>query len=154
MVNNLSCIQDVVNSDLCISCGACASVVPEGTIKMRYSSKFHRDIPFINDKNISGSGKEFYVCPGKGYNIVEMGSFYSDKNLSYDIDLGFIDKHWAIHSRNKRILENASSGGIITSISHFLLSTKKVQGIVCTKFIYSNKGPKPISFIACSIEEL
>jgi coenzyme F420 hydrogenase subunit beta len=61
---------------------------------------------------------------------------------------------YAVRSLVPRILENASSGGIITATAHHLLSTGQVTGVVATSLAYGPDGPRPRSMIARDIETL
>ncbi len=146
----MNTINEVVKNRLCVSCGACGYYVQNRELILRYNKKYYLEVPCIDIE----SEEAFNICPGKGYDISELGKKSSDTTNSYDVDLGFVDYAWAVHSNNSKILENASSGGIMTEIAYFLLESKFVNGVISTKYIYSNAGPVPYSFIATSLDEL
>ena len=143
-------ISNVVKARLCVSCGACCYISSGDSVKMNFSKRHFMDIPFV----MKEEQKSFDVCPGKGYDIFELGNENSNGIKDYDIDLGFVDEKWAIHSNNPTILENASSGGIMTTIASYLLENNLVNGIVATKFEYGLKGPRPVGIIATTLDEL
>ena len=155
MHSKITCIQDVIKQNLCISCGACVSAAPVNTIELRYDHKYDMYIPVIIQPNlVDGRGDEFIVCPGKGVDLIRLSKTVSKNVETNDSYLGYIDGVWAAHSNNVGILENASSGGIMTEIASFLLSSGRVNGIITTKLDYNEKGPVPKTIIAKSIDEL
>lgn len=141
-------LEDVINADLCIACGAC-----KGISKSAISYFEHRGIPIPQlDKNEAES--LFQFCPGKGYDILKMGRDLYGNESKYDVDLGFYNSFYAAKTKDPEILKNASSGGMITTLLDYLISTNMVQGAVVTKFSYGPGGPSPMPYIAINKNEL
>jgi coenzyme F420 hydrogenase subunit beta len=60
----------------------------------------------------------------------------------------------AAHSTDPAIIENASSGGVMTQIAAHLLESKRVDGVTATRFVYSPPGPRTEGYVARSWEQL
>jgi coenzyme F420 hydrogenase subunit beta len=61
---------------------------------------------------------------------------------------------WAAHSNDPDILERAASGGVMTAIALYLITSGKVDGAVVTRIKYGSPGPRPETYIARFSEEL
>lgn len=145
MINN---IKQVVDNNLCISCGACVLHSEENdSFMIERSGIFIPNIKYINEE-------AFDICPGKGYSIVELGNKLFPYAENYDIELGRWKQALVAHSTSDKILKNASSGGVMTGIANYLLENNYVNGVVSTIIEYGENGPRPRSFIATSVEEL
>ena len=148
-------IQGIVRRKLCISCGACVSAAPRGSMRMVLNERKGIFVPEILDPAaVSGTGPEYEVCPGKGAPIVQMGrTLYGDAD-HYRMEIGWYREIVACHSNNPRILEHASSGGVMTDVAHYLMETGYVDGVTVAKFLYGGKGPRAASYIARDLDGL
>jgi coenzyme F420 hydrogenase subunit beta len=148
-------IQEVVNKGLCISCGACSAASSLGRVKMQESVPRGMYFPTLSQKSPKwGRGTEFEVCPGKGYEIVEIGKDLFEDALAHDINLGRWIGAWASQATTESLMERASSGGVMTAIADYLLGKNFVQGVVVTRMTYGVGGPRPETIIATSRDEL
>jgi coenzyme F420 hydrogenase subunit beta len=148
-------IQDIVRCGLCVSCGACVSAAPQGTMRMVLEKRRGVFLPEIFDAaRVSGTGPEYDVCPGKGAPVVRMGRELFGDAGHHRPELGWYRELVACHSNDKRILERASSGGVMTDIARFLLERGHVDGVTVSKFTYGPGGPRTASFIAHDLDGL
>jgi coenzyme F420 hydrogenase subunit beta len=148
-------IQEVVRYRLCISCGACVNAVPAGAIQMVFDEKSHIFLPKILDSAcVSGQGLEFTVCPGKGLPINEIAEKIYGTADHNTFELGRYRLAIVARAVNQRILENASSGGVMTAIAHYLIEKGLIQGTTASRFVYGPSGPRTESFIARSLDAL
>ena len=145
----MSGIERIVAKGMCMSCGACSAAKYE----LRPSKKTGMIYPISSEK--SNKEMALRVCPGKGYNIDDIvkdaknGTKYSSFELGRYISIG------AVRSTNPTLIPNASSGGVMSAFSKFLLDTGEVSGIISTRMNYSsNEGPRPEPFIASNADEL
>jgi coenzyme F420 hydrogenase subunit beta len=141
-------IQQVVQHDLCISCGACAVAAADPVDFVERKGIFVPDGKVLKDTNL------LKYCPGKGYEIIKMGQDCWGKATEYDIDIGRYKSFVAARSTSSEVCKNASSGGVITAILLHLLDSGSVSGAVVTKFEYGKHGPTPVSYIARNKSEL
>jgi len=154
-MSEIRSVQEVVRLGLCISCGACVSAAPQGTMKMVLDENQGIFIPkIIEPARVSGDGCEFAVCPGKGLPISEMARNLYDSAAHASFELGRYRLAVAARTTNCRILENASSGGVMTDIAQYLLEKGLVQGVTASRFVYGPPGPRTQVFIARCLEEL
>lgn len=141
-------IKQVVNTGLCVSCGACTIMGKnEDTFMVEKNGIFIPNLDYINEES-------FDICPGKGYPIIKLGNELFSDAANNSIDLGRWEEAYAIRSMDEEILKNASSGGIMTSIAKYLLENSYVDGVVTTKIEYGVNGPRPKSFIATNFNDL
>lgn len=143
-------ISEVVKTGLCIGCGICT--YSDGIEKMVYSKKHGQGIPNLT-KDIYNDALAFEICPGKGYNILKDSKNYYG-TMSYNTELGFVDKAFAAHSNSKKVLKNASSGGIMAEFLIYILKNKIVDKVAVTKFLYTQDGPKTLTFLTKDINEI
>lgn len=154
-MGKVSSIQEVVSHGLCVSCGACVSAAPVGSMRLALDEEMGIFVPEIIDPGrVRGDGVEFDVCPGKGLAIKKMASELYGACSHSSFELGRYRLATAAHTTNQRILENASSGGVMTDISLYLLEKNVVDGVTASRFIYGAPGPRTEAFIAHSLEEL
>lgn len=154
-MSEIRSIQEVVRCCLCVSCGACVSAAPPGSMKMVLDQKRGIFVPKIIDSTrVSGEGDEFAVCPGKGLPINRMVQELYGTAWHDTFELGRYRLGVAARSTDDRILENASSGGVMTGIAYYLLEKRLIQGVTAARFIYGLQGPRTEVFIARCLEEL
>ena len=147
MVNS---IKEVVENDLCISCGACTFSCDKSDVKMQESKNKGVYLPRVSEE----LEDSFDICPGKGYEIEGIAKSIFPEAKHNDIDLGRWSGAYSVHSNLEKITKNAASGGIMVGIAQYLLEEKVVSGVLTTKFKYGPNGPRPESFIATNVDEL
>ena len=103
-------IKEVVKSHLCIGCGLCT--IDKETQGIQLSHKNDCLVP--KNVKVSDTSLANIICPGKGYDIKVTGENLFANEAKYSLQLGYINSLYASHSLNDEVLENASSGGIIT----------------------------------------
>lgn len=143
--------SDVINQNLCISCGLCAYKGSADMIMKKgiYLPQFKKNLRRQEDEL-------FYdICPGKGYDIFNMGkTLFNNVKCKYDYRIGYYQSIGALYSTDVDFIKKSSSGGIMPALAFFLLEEKIVDGILTVRFKYTSKGPVPEPFIAKNKEEL
>lgn len=146
-------IKEVIKSNLCIGCGICT--IDKETEGMIYS---HRNDCFIpKNHNLDNNSLANVICPGKGYSIVQNGKDIFQNSASqteYDIDLGYYRSFSAVRSLSYEVLDNASSGGVMTETLLYLLRKKIVDKVSVTTFQYSPKGINTKSYLTSNEEDI
>ncbi len=122
-------INTVVNSGLCLQCGACYSICPVDAIKI---SSDIDSRPVVNNE-CTNCRKCLRVCPGLNPLQIDDG----------DPILGPIERCYLGYSSNSEIRFKSSSGGIISSLNIYLLQNNIVDGVICLRqsreSIYKNE---------------
>lgn len=94
------------------------------------------------------------VCPGLGVDFDGLAAAFVDRSAFHHSDLGYWNGAWVAHSASAAVLEQASSGGVMTEIASHLLESGRVKGVVATRMRYGPPGPRPETFLARSRAEL
>ena len=145
----MSEIESIVAKGMCMSCGACSAA----GYKLRPSKKTGMIYPVSTKK--SNEEMALNVCPGKGYYIEGLTEETKNGVRHTSFELGRYLSIGAVRSSDPVLLANASSGGVMTAFSKFLLDTGVVSGIISTRMDYSSpEGPRPEPFIATNAKEL
>lgn len=108
-------VNVTVCSGLCCSCGICAAVCPVSCI--HFERKKETYLPIIDEAACIRCGKCLKICPGYSYT-------YEEEENMPPICL-------TVYTKDEEILENASSGGAVTSMVQKLLQ----EGIYETAFL-------------------
>jgi coenzyme F420 hydrogenase subunit beta len=147
--SDMNTIADVVDSGLCIGCGLCA--YSDAIKQTRHSVKAAQSIPVITDANRNDQFA-FAICPGKGYKIIEEGKRLYE-TAKYDLHLGYSYKEYVAFSNDRKVLANASSGGIMSHIAIYLLDQNIVDRVLTTYFSYGDE-PRTVCTLAASRNDI
>lgn len=144
----------VTYNKMCISCGACV-FASNGKVHLNESKSDGMYLPHIvsdlKDEEIYNIKK---ICPANGYKINAIADDLFGNKCKCDYRIGRFHNLYVVKSRSEKILKKASSGGIMTSLSIFLLEKNIVQGIVSTIFTYNKGEIFPMTKIFTSPNEL
>ena len=141
---NLNSRKQVYKHDMCLGCGLCT--LANNVIMVQRHGRYLPSV-LVDNEIIENS------CPARGYNIKEEGHKLFG-NVNYRYEIGYYRRLCLAHSTDNEILENASSGGVMTQIAHYLLSNKLVDGVISNKFVYNENVVRTETFIAYSLEQL
>jgi len=120
-------LQQVVKHRNCAGCGACVLFSNETSKMVRTPSG-----PIPDFENASFEEAALNICPGIGINYPELYEHhYGGQPLSYLH--GEIKKVRVGFSGSPDIRKNGASGGVITSVSKYLLKKGMVDGVVCVQ---------------------
>ena len=99
-------------NNLCIECGICAAICPHNAIEIK--KKNFNYLPILNEK-CTNCGLCKKVCPMN--NICD--NYDSNKSIEKSI-LGEYKAIYSAKTLDRKILENATSGGVLTQLIKFL----------------------------------
>ena len=102
-------ISSVVENNLCVSCGICAGVCPKKSIASVY--RRGRYLPTIDENSCVNCGLCHKVCPGKSSDYVT-----PYQNKSPNILFGEFKSCLAVQTKDKEILAQSNSGGVVTTL--------------------------------------
>lgn len=142
----LDSINKVISKGFCLGCGLCHIIDNNAEIMEKNGN-------IISNYLKHGDGDHISICPAAGYDIYNLGKeIHSAKHYSYE--LGWYNDIHLVQSLDETILRHASSGGVMTTIALYMLEQGYADGIICTKYSYKGKTPRPESYVARSKEEL
>ncbi len=110
----MSTVQLTTDWNMCISCGICKAVCPQKCINNKEESGMN--LPSIDKDLCVACGKCFKVCPGKGVDYLKNGSLEGR-----DFWRGSYKGIYIAKTKNSRLLHDAVSGGVATTLVKYLL---------------------------------
>lgn len=146
----LKSVEDVVKKNMCMGCGICQ--VSSQAQGMRYRKQNDCYVPIIQKQTKDELANQ--VCPGMGYAIADTAKELFGEHANYYLNIGYVNQLYAAHSVEDRILENASSGGMITSILLYLLKHKMVDKVSVTQFVCDGAGVSTKTFLTSDPAEV
>lgn len=147
-------LEDVKKANLCLGCGLCTlNLSSNDVLKMHYSSVKGHSVPIFENTKSNNAIIGFDSCPGKGYQIETLAREYKLGN-NFNSDLGLYDNIFSVTAESNKVLANASSSGIMTTILDYMIQSKIVDRAIVTKFKYTRNGPVAEPFTTNNIAEL
>lgn len=117
MIKEKRTVEQIVQSENCVSCGVCSASCPKGAIQMDYIVKDGLYKPVIQEKSCIKCGVCLKFCPAANY--------WNDKSI-----MGEYSKLLLAHSTNARVRHWATSGGVINEIVRYLLDQEIVSRVL------------------------
>jgi len=121
--------REVVDQDLCTHCGTCVGICPAGCLEIKNSEK--GPIPHLVGKCETCS-LCVEICPGKYVDFGELNKSIFRKEA--DPYLGFYEKIFVGHARDKTIRISGSSGGVVTQILISMLKKELITKAIVLGF--------------------
>jgi coenzyme F420 hydrogenase subunit beta len=141
--------EEVVDEDLCISCGACAATCITRCIEMVYGKpKVERQ---VNRSECVKCGTCWFQCPRSFIDLDTLTKQVFGK--LGDENVGNYQEIYAARSTDPEILKIAQDGGIGTALLSYAFEKGIVEGAAVA--LRSEESPwKPVDFIARNKEDL
>lgn len=141
----------IVKENRCISCGVCARVCPSTAIQMILDVVRGSYVPVIDSTNCTSCGLCKQVCfaTNSHFSPVECSKVHND----FCSFLGTNVSCYFGHSKDHEMRFRATSGGVVTTILHFLFDRNYVDGAIVAG-IESGTLPLAKSFIAKNKDDL
>jgi len=119
---------------LCVGCGICAALCPQGSIQMEFSPVHGFFLPSRSmDQCDTACGFCERVCPFVPENSdtaeISRGLFGSSEGIRHDDVLGYFHGTFAGYSEEHRM--TSASGGLVTWLLETLLERGEIDGALC-----------------------
>jgi len=124
---NIEGIHQIVRDGLCHRCGACIGFCPVGTIGLTKNA-YPTKIADCIDCNICVQS-----CSGVSVDYPAIGKQFFDDSYDYnrpDTKMGEVQRAYIAHASDKEIRSGAASGGAVTQIFDFLISSGRIKGAI------------------------
>ena len=145
-------ITSVVKDDLCMGCGSCASMCPEGAISLVKDEAYGSFIAQIYSSRCIGCGICFAVCPGHAIDVDKLSDKFLPDTLE-DERLGPYLNCYIGHAADQQTRYEGSTGGMVTSILLYALESGMIDGaLVASLPSDGTLTPKP--YIARTTKEI
>jgi len=153
ILSNSKNISKVVKGGLCLQCGICLSICQNSCIILKRDNN-QNYTPIVNERCCTKCGLCLKVCPGFGVNFNSLISQHDGKEqrIKHTLIGEYINAFLGF-SREKRIRERASSGGVVPTILLNLFETRKIDGALVVR----NKEKDPFNpeyFVAKTKQEI
>ncbi|MFC1786437.1 Coenzyme F420 hydrogenase/dehydrogenase, beta subunit C-terminal domain [Halobacteriota archaeon] len=117
-----------LDPELCTFCGTCVGVCPQNSLIAKHGKIY-------SVGKCKSCGLCYNACPGREVAFSKLNS-HIFKSSQRDRYVGVYKSLYVGHSRDVKIRNNASSGGVVTSLLIFLLDKGLIDGaiVVCMKY--------------------
>ncbi len=138
--------HDIIDAGLCISCGTCEAVCPEGCIRVIDQR------PELTGKCKDECTDCYFLCPRTSLPQVAL------ENLAFDADAvreSGVGRHigiYAARAKDEKTLDKGQDGGAVTAMLAYALDNGLIDGVVSPK---AGEDPwKPMPVTSKSIDDL
>lgn len=126
-----STVAEVVEGQLCTSCGACAGACPTEAIDLSENA-YGVMVPDIDPDRCTRCGLCVRVCPGHAFDWPAFRDAIEGGPVENDA-IGPCLEAWSGITRDPEILERAQSGGFVSTLLIHALETERIDGAVVTR---------------------
>ena len=145
-------VRAVYKAGLCMGCGSCEGVCPAGAVQLKLDLRQGMYVPTVADQRCMSCGLCVAICPGLGAQINSLASEFLDGAVK-DSRVGVHHSCYIGYSGNDVVRQNASSGGLITSLLIYCFQNKLIDGALVLGMSKDNPlNTRP--FIAKTIEDV
>lgn len=144
-------VNEVVEPDLCVRCGACEPACPFDIIRFDAD-----EYPYITDEQECrvNCTRCLQVCPGADVDFTTLDRQMFGKSPHPDSITGIAVGSYVAHATDGALRKSATSGGFVTAFLTFLLEKKLIDGALVLGTRVDEDGWHQEPFIARSVEQL
>lgn len=129
---------DDVNKRICCSCGLCEGICSFDAISFRRNEQGNY-VPVIDKSRCKKCGICYEICPGDKISDKKIFG-YINQSMPSDLIKGHVIDCFNAKVNDAKLLENSTSGGMVTGIVSYLLARGKFDAAFCVDtYDYSNQ---------------
>ena len=149
--SNLHVVNQIVERDLCVRCGACEPACPVDIIRFN-----ERQYPYLTDEElcIKNCTRCLKVCPGEFVNFAALDQELFGMHPHPDSITGIAKHALVSFATNARTRYEGTSGGFVTQILLYMLQKHLIDGALVLGTSTGQSDWKLGSFIARTAEDL
>jgi len=132
-------IKNIVKKGVCVGCGTCVALCPQGAIELIIDKKKGIYVPKIDKSKCNNCGICLKVCPGVSIDYGQLGQEIFGKKPE-DVLIGNYLNCYTGHATDYNIRYNSASGGLVTSLLIYALEKGIIDGALVTRM----KKDKPL----------
>ena len=135
----MTCIENVIDKKLCISCGFCKAY-SNSDLNFKYNNDHEASIPeIVKEVNF----EDDIYCPSDSIDMPKNSLFKYNVTNPKSI-LGVYKNLYAGYSNDKQVRKKAASGGIVPEVIKYLLEKKYIDYVFTSVNINGHKDAKSI----------
>jgi coenzyme F420 hydrogenase subunit beta len=138
-------ILEVIQHNLCVGCGTCISVCPNGALRLFEDIKKGTFRPRLNIEICSQCGNCLSICPGLNVHLPVINKPFQEQK--YNFYVGSYLECFEGHATDTQLRHSSSSGGLVTALANFALELGDVSAVGVTKMSFENPL-RPITHLA------
>lgn len=113
-------IRKIIDSSLCLGCGLCEAIAQSSSIHMHLADNGFYEPIVEGDIPLSVQSELNKLCPGIRIDCIDTNNTFCGK----------VEAAYEGWTENSSIRKAGSSGGVITALASYLLSTNQITGVL------------------------
>lgn len=148
---NLHVVNQIVDRDLCVRCGACEPACPVDIIRFN-----ERAYPYITDESrcILTCTRCLKVCPGEIVNFSSLDRDMFSIQPHPDSITGIAKRAYVSYATDRNVRDRGTSGGLVTQILRYMLERKLIDGALVLGVSTAGGSWHQQPFIARTVADL
>ena len=131
-------VQHVYDEGLCMQCGTCGGVCPEGAVKLIWDLRVGYRVS-VDEERCTDCGRCHDACPGPGLDFGPEAWWRARNEGAANVDyLGPWRRLWFGWASDPAVRHAGASGGVATALMQAALENGLVDGVVAARVSASN----------------